>query len=212
VYTWSRCLKGALGDGVHIVQATLEAAVAGRLKVLYVTPECLAMSWVQRRLIGVNVSLVCIDEAHYASVTCANCRPGYLRLAKLLSQLAPSATRYVAPAAPDIGHSVMWQQCMRETSYSKKLKHKQDCLHFIRPFLDSSTNIYVLLSKQTVYQVCRGQGTKRPVSLRKEMAKPDVDRACRSGCRVPALHQSYDLSRLFVHTRRLYGVLQHCQA
>jgi superfamily II DNA helicase RecQ len=120
------------------VQATLEAAVAGRLKILYVTPECLAMSWVQRQLIGVNVSLVCIDEAHYASETCANCRPGYLRLAKLLSQLAPSATRYVAPAAPDLGHSVMWQQRVSETS-----ENQQGLKHVIEQFLDSSTNIYL---------------------------------------------------------------------
>jgi superfamily II DNA helicase RecQ len=77
------------------VQATLDAAVAGRLKVLYVTPECLATSWVQSRLSAIAVSLVCIDEAHYASVTSANCRPGYLRLTKLISHLAPMATRYV---------------------------------------------------------------------------------------------------------------------
>jgi superfamily II DNA helicase RecQ len=75
------------------VQATLEAAVASRLKVLFVTPECLAMTWVSQRLAPLHISLVCIDEAHYVSETSANCRPGCTRVPHLLAQVAPAAVR-----------------------------------------------------------------------------------------------------------------------
>lgn len=75
------------------MQATLDAAVAGRLKLLFVTPECLAMSWVQERLAGLAVSLICVDEAHYASETSANCRAGCLRIPQLIARVAPAATR-----------------------------------------------------------------------------------------------------------------------
>jgi superfamily II DNA helicase RecQ len=80
------------------VQATLEAAAAGRLKLLFVTPECLAMSWVQEALACVRVSLACIDEAHYASETSASCRSGCLRIPQLLQRLAPAAVRCVRQA------------------------------------------------------------------------------------------------------------------
>ena len=80
------------------MQACLEAAVAGRLKMLFVTPECLAMTWVQERLRSVRVSLVCIDEAHYASETSACCRPGCLRIPQHLALVAPDAVKYVLVA------------------------------------------------------------------------------------------------------------------
>lgn len=79
------------GDGV--LQATLLAAVAGRLKLLYVTPECLAMSWVADRLRFLHISLACIDEAHHASERSPTCRPGCLQLPQRLARCAPGAVK-----------------------------------------------------------------------------------------------------------------------
>lgn len=77
------------------LQATLRAAVAGRLKLLYVTPECLAMSWVADKLQGVHISLACVDEAHHASERSPTCRPGCLQLPQRLARCAPTAVRSV---------------------------------------------------------------------------------------------------------------------
>lgn len=75
------------------VQATLEAAVAGRLKMLFVTPECLSTSWVSAQVSKLDVSLVCVDEAHYASESGASCRAGCAQLPELLQAVAPTARK-----------------------------------------------------------------------------------------------------------------------
>lgn len=77
-----------------MLQATLAAAEAGRLKLLYITPECLATSWVADRLCNTHISLVCVDEAHVASAMSPSCRAGCLRLPTLVPSLAPDAARY----------------------------------------------------------------------------------------------------------------------
>ena len=81
-------------------QATLAAAEAGRLKLLYITPECLATSWVADRLCSTHISLVCVDEAHVASSMSPSCRAGCLRLPTLVSSIAPHAARYVVVVCP----------------------------------------------------------------------------------------------------------------
>lgn len=85
----------------HVVslQATLQAAAAGRLKLLYVTPECLAMSWVADKLHGLHISLACVDEAHHASERSPTCRPGCLQLPQRLARCAPDAVKYALLAS-----------------------------------------------------------------------------------------------------------------
>eukprot|EP00892_Ulva_mutabilis_P003964 jgi/Ulvmu1/193/UM001_0197.1 len=94
------CLGGAFK---RASTATLQAAVTGRLKLLYVTPECLAMSWVADKLQDVHISLACVDEAHHASERSPTCRPGCLQLPQRLAHCAPTAIRLLltATAAAD---------------------------------------------------------------------------------------------------------------
>lgn len=87
------CTCAVCAQAMPLLQATLQAAVAGRLKLLYVTPECLAMSWVADRLNGLHISLACVDEAHHASERSPTCRPGCLQLPQRLARCAPGAVK-----------------------------------------------------------------------------------------------------------------------
>jgi len=70
----------------EIVQV-FDALKAGRLKVLYISPERLSNERFLQTLRRFNISLLAIDEAHCISEWGHNFRPDYLKIAKLAKQL-----------------------------------------------------------------------------------------------------------------------------
>jgi ATP-dependent DNA helicase RecQ len=67
-----------------------EAALAGKLKLLYVAPERLASErFVEEVLMRLRLSLVAVDEAHCISHWGHDFRPDYLQLGDLVERLQP---------------------------------------------------------------------------------------------------------------------------
>ena len=67
---------------------TLENAILGNTKLLYISPERLNSELFQRKLSHVNVSFVTVDEAHCISQWGYDFRPSYLHIARIRTIIA----------------------------------------------------------------------------------------------------------------------------
>ena len=82
---------------------TLENAVFGGVKILYVSPERLSSELFQKKLSHMHVSFITVDEAHCISQWGYDFRPSYLEISKL-RKLKPQAPvlALTATATPDV--------------------------------------------------------------------------------------------------------------
>lgn len=78
---------GALFSGMSMreMDITLQEAIDGKIKFLYVSPERLGTEQFQHRISNADVCLIAIDEAHCISQWGYDFRPAYLRIAEIRS-------------------------------------------------------------------------------------------------------------------------------
>ena len=82
---------------------TLENAVFGAVKLLYVSPERLSSELFQQKLRHMKVSFICVDEAHCISQWGYDFRPSYLTIADIRQQLPDiPVLALTATATPDV--------------------------------------------------------------------------------------------------------------
>jgi len=109
-------------DEVEAIYADMEA---GRLRLLYVSPERLANAGFLRRLRGCPISLFAIDEAHCLSEWGHNFRPDYLRLPALARSLgAERVLALTATATPQVAADIrerfgIAEEDLVQTSFSR---------------------------------------------------------------------------------------------
>ncbi|CAM3916651.1 DNA helicase RecQ [Mesobacillus zeae] len=87
---------------------TLEAAVYGEYKLLYVAPERLESSDFQDKLQYIDIPLVAVDEAHCISQWGHDFRPSYLQIARLVKALPgkPVVLALTATATPMVQEDI----------------------------------------------------------------------------------------------------------
>ena len=85
------------------ILTTLENAVFGQVKVLYVSPERLSSDLFRTKVRHMKVSFICVDEAHCISQWGYDFRPSYLTIADIRRDL-PNAPvlALTATATPDV--------------------------------------------------------------------------------------------------------------
>ncbi len=82
---------------------TLENAVFGAVKFLYVSPERLSSELFRKKLLHMPVSLICVDEAHCISQWGYDFRPSYLTIADIRRDLpAVPVLALTATATPEV--------------------------------------------------------------------------------------------------------------
>lgn len=84
-----------------------EQARLGKIKILYVAPERLALPGFQRFLQSLEVSLIAIDEAHCISEWGHDFRPAYRRIGVLRSGLRCPTLALTATATPSVRADVI---------------------------------------------------------------------------------------------------------
>lgn len=95
--------------------ARLEGAERGTYKLVYVAPERFDAEGFRRRLAGIPVSLLAVDEAHCVSEWGHDFRPSYLRLREVRSLLGdPPVAALTATATPEVREDIVRQLRLRE--------------------------------------------------------------------------------------------------
>ncbi|MEO1301393.1 MAG: ATP-dependent DNA helicase RecQ [Bacteroidota bacterium] len=79
------------GMHAHEIDVTLDNAIYGKLKLLYISPERLTTELFQARVQKMSINLLAIDEAHCISQWGYDFRPAYLSIAHL-RQLVPDVS------------------------------------------------------------------------------------------------------------------------
>src|ERR1019366_2169286 len=79
----------ALHSGLtfYEITKTLQEAITGKYKFLYLSPERLETNLFKEYLYSLNISLIAVDEAHCVSQWGYDFRPPYLRIANLRDEL-----------------------------------------------------------------------------------------------------------------------------
>lgn len=92
------------------IKRTLENAVWGDYKFLYISPERIGSRQFQERVVQMNVNLVTVDESHCISQWGYDFRPSYLKIAEL-RQLLPKVPilALTATATPNVVDDIQTQ-------------------------------------------------------------------------------------------------------
>ena len=128
------------------VVSTLEKAVFGALKLLYVSPERLSSELFQQKLRHTDVSFFCVDEAHCISQWGYDFRPSYLEIAKI-RQLKPDAPvlALTATATPQVIDDIQQKLEFREKRVFRMSFERKNLSYVVRNVSDKEAQLIHIL-------------------------------------------------------------------
>ena len=126
----------AIHSGMHAqeVRESLENAVRGPYKLIYVSPERLHSPVFQDVLYALNIQLIAVDESHCISQWGYDFRPAYLRIAEIREQL---------PGVPVIALTASATPLV-QTDIMEQLKMPGDRQVFRQPFIRPNLSYQVV--------------------------------------------------------------------
>ena len=142
-------LASAIYSGLshdNILQ-TLENAIFGGVKILYVSPERLATPLFKEKLRHMKVSFVCVDEAHCISQWGYDFRPSYLSIADIRKE-KPDAPilALTATATPTVINDIQHRLNFREKCVFKMSFARKNLAYIIRHTSNKSAQLIHILN------------------------------------------------------------------
>ena len=142
---------------------TLENAVFGGVKILYISPERISTSLFLEKLRHMKVSFICVDEAHCISQWGYDFRPSYLSIADIRKELPDTPVlALTATATPEVIDDIQErlhfrEKCVYKMSFARKnlayvVRHtsnKTGQLIHILNHVQGSAIVYVRSRKRT---------------------------------------------------------------
>ena len=131
------------------VITTLENAVFGGVKLLYVSPERLTSEIFLNKLRHINISFITIDEAHCISQWGYDFRPAYLKIAKIRQQLPGKAVlALTATATPRVVEDIQQQLAFVDGNVFKMSFERKNLAYVVR-YCENKTEEMVHILKCT---------------------------------------------------------------
>lgn len=146
--------RGILAAAIHsgmrrddIVQ-TLENAIFGGVKLLYISPERLASDLFLVKLRHTKVSFITVDEAHCISQWGYDFRPSYLEIAQI-RKLKPDTPilALTATATPNVVDDIQRQLHFRAPNVFRMSFARANLSYIVRRTLDKEAEIVHILSR-----------------------------------------------------------------
>jgi ATP-dependent DNA helicase RecQ len=155
------CLHSGLSAGEYAL--AMEAARAGRVKILYVAPERLEAPDFAEFCAEADISQLTVDEAHCVSQWGQDFRPSYLRIADFAAGLRsrPVVSAFTATATPKVRADICEQLGLRDpllrvTGFDRKNLYfdvrrpsdkRRELLSLIKERRDASGIVYCMTRK-----------------------------------------------------------------
>ncbi|MDX2174982.1 MAG: DNA helicase RecQ [Candidatus Sumerlaeia bacterium] len=123
---------------------------AGRLRLLYVSPERLALEDIESLLLGAPLSFIAIDEAHCISMWGHDFRPEYRQLARL-RELHPGTDlhAYTATATPRVADDIVQQLSLRAPELLRGSFDRPNLYYSAKPRKDGYDRLLEVVRRHT---------------------------------------------------------------
>lgn len=126
---------------------TLENAIFGGIKILYVSPERLSSELFLAKLKRINVSFITVDEAHCISQWGYDFRPAYLQIAQI-RKLLPDVPvlALTATATPEVVKDIQKQLAFKEENVYMMSFERKNVAYIVRKAEDKREELVHILS------------------------------------------------------------------
>ncbi len=136
------------GDMQHAeIIATLENAIFGGIKILYVSPERLSSELFVKKLSHMNISFFTVDEAHCISQWGYDFRPSYLKIAEI-RKIKPDAPMLAltATATPKVTEDIQKQLNFKEKNVFRMSFERKNLAYVVRKSANKLDEIIHILN------------------------------------------------------------------
>ena len=165
---------GILADAIYAdksrseILQTLDNAIFGGVKILYVSPERLASDMFQTKLRHIHVSFITVDEAHCISQWGYDFRPSYLQIASI-REMKPgiSILALTATATPEVVDDIQERLHFKEKNVFKMSFERKNLAYVVREAEDKQGEMIHILQSVGGSAIVYARSRKRT----KEMAQ-----------------------------------------
>ena len=135
------------GMGKEQIESTLNKAIAGKIKFLYVSPERLASERFRARLKQMHLSMLAVDEAHCISQWGYDFRPSYLRIAEIRENFRQiPVLALTATATPRVAEDIQQQLKFEMPHVLSKSFRRDNIAYVVRKANDKLGELLHILS------------------------------------------------------------------
>lgn len=165
---------GILADAIYAdksrseILQTLDNAIFGGVKILYVSPERLASDMFQTKLRHIHVSFITVDEAHCISQWGYDFRPSYLQIASI-REMKPGIPilALTATATPEVVDDIQERLHFKEKNVFKMSFERKNLAYVVREAEDKQGEMIHILQSVGSSAIVYARSRKRT----KEMAQ-----------------------------------------
>lgn len=165
---------GILADAIYAdksrseILQTLDNAIFGGVKILYVSPERLASEMFQTKLRHIHVSFITVDEAHCISQWGYDFRPSYLQIASI-REMKPGipVLALTATATPEVVDDIQERLHFKEKNVFKMSFERKNLAYVVREAEDKQGEMIHILQSVGGSAIVYARSRKRT----KEMAQ-----------------------------------------
>ena len=165
---------GILADAIYAdksrseILQTLDNAIFGGMKILYVSPERLASEMFQTKLRHIHVSFITVDEAHCISQWGYDFRPSYLQIASI-REMKPGIPilALTATATPEVVDDIQERLHFKEKNVFKMSFERKNLAYVVREAEDKQGEMIHILQSVGGSAIVYARSRKRT----KEMAQ-----------------------------------------
>jgi ATP-dependent DNA helicase RecQ len=158
------------------IDNTIENAIFGNYKFLYVSPERLSSRDFLGRIGRLNLSLVAIDEAHCISQWGYDFRPSYLKIAAirdLISSEVPFMA-LTASATPPVIQDIMDKLAFRDRNIMRTSFSRENLTYLVRKIEDKSNYLINTIQKARGSGIVYVRSRKRARELAEMLASHGI--------------------------------------
>ncbi len=150
----------------HEIDITLNNAVYGAYKFLYLSPERLSTTIFLTRLPDMKINLLAIDEAHCISQWGYDFRPSYLKIADVRKYI-PNVTvlALTATATPEVADDIQVKLGFKEKNLFRKSFERKNLIYIVREVEDKFKYLLKIVNKEAGTGVVYVRNRKKTVEI-----------------------------------------------